>query len=462
MTSRLTVALVVVTLGVLYSAPGGQTKGVSEEDTLKHLSLDGEKLVNGEVQQALYGVKQMKEVMWMNEKKHKHLMMSLRHSSEKKKGAVELAQEVTEKLRYAEEQCKESLQAKWEECRPCLEDACRTFYTSNCRRGFSAFHAKVESFFHGVSKRFGLGQPRTDTGDILVNQGHEESDTDITQIESSFNRLVNMVDTLVNRSAAVVSRMRGKLDAVLQTAFLNRTTALMEKDTSDPFYPSRDSGFLQGLGLDELLDSFYDFSRSVMEEFGAAVTRMFDRQKEVVNEAKRKGKEIFPHFLQNRKLCRNLRKQTSDCWQLQNQCKACQGTLLTECPTVRELHVELDDISQLMDVVKEQYEDIRSIVQHHIDETVSWLSDMAAEHSWVAQVVTNDNTPENIFHVSMVAPNSQNEPEGETKVEVVILNLPPITISVPGQLELQDPAFIQYITQEGLNKYKEMVRYEDE
>ena len=58
-------------------------------------------------------------------------------------GAAQLAKEVNEKLQEAEEQCRDSLQAEWEECRPCLEEACKTFYTSNCRRGFSTFKAKV-------------------------------------------------------------------------------------------------------------------------------------------------------------------------------------------------------------------------------------------------------------------------------------------------------------------------------
>lgn len=47
--------------------------------------MDGEKLVDEEVNRALYGVKQMREVMWRNEQKHEHLMKSLQHSSDKKK-----------------------------------------------------------------------------------------------------------------------------------------------------------------------------------------------------------------------------------------------------------------------------------------------------------------------------------------------------------------------------------------
>lgn len=37
------------------------------------------------MRRALYGVKQMKEVMWRNEQKHEHLMKSLQRSSDKKK-----------------------------------------------------------------------------------------------------------------------------------------------------------------------------------------------------------------------------------------------------------------------------------------------------------------------------------------------------------------------------------------
>ena len=140
------------------------------------------------------------------------------------------------------------------------------------------------------------------------------------------------------------------------------------------------------------------------------------------------ARETLPRFLQNRKLCRDLRKQTSECWQLQSQCEACQGTLLTgeapapsqlvftssshtsnrappvhlECPSVRDLHMELDEVSQLLDVSKEQYDEILSIVQRHTDETVNWLSNMAAEFSWVGQAVSNSSAPENIFRITKV------------------------------------------------------------
>lgn len=60
-----------------------------------------------------------------------------------------------------------------------------------------------------------------------------------------------------------------------------------------------------------------------------------------------------------------------------------------------------------------------------------------------------------------MAPESQDEQnttERETKVEVNILNSPSLILSVPGELQLQDPAFIHYVTREALNNYKELIR----
>ncbi|XP_068604739.1 clusterin-like protein 1 [Brachionichthys hirsutus] len=453
-------AVLVLTVGIINSAPEDQAWGVSE-DTLKQLSMNGEQLVNEEVTRALYGVKQMKEVMLSNERKHEHLMKSLKYISDKKKGATQLVQEVTEKLQEAEEQCKDSLQSEWEACRPCLEDACKSFYTSTCRRGFATFHTKVENLFHKVSRSFGPRAPRVDAGDMLVNQGPVDADDEVLRIEDSFNRLTGKVGSLVDRSVALVSRMRTKLDKVLQGAFLNEADIPTEEATTDPYSPSLDSGFLQGSGLEEVLESFYDFGKSVVDEFGAVVTQMFDGLHETVVAETKKVRERFPGYMQNRRLCRNLRKHTSECWKLQRQCESCQGALLTECPSVTELHVELDAVSQLLNVSKEQYEDILSIVQRHADETVDWLFNMMAEFSWVAQPVNNSSNPENIFRVTMVAPKSpedQNASVTETKVEVTILSSPPLILSVPGELDLKDPDFIQYVIQKALNQYKELLR----
>ncbi|XP_029971915.1 clusterin-like protein 1 [Salarias fasciatus] len=427
------------------------------------LSADGEKLVDEEVKRALYGVKQMKEAMLLNQQKHQHLMKSLRHSGDKKKGAAQLARDVTEKLQEAEEACKHSLQAEWEQCRPCLEDACKSFYTSACRRRFAAFHAKVGAFFQRISERFSSRQLAAESGDILVNQGLDSTDLDVDRIEDSFNRLLRRVSWLVERSAGLVSRMSSRLDRALQTAFLNQTRAPAAPPTLDPLDPARDSGFMQGVGLEEVLESFFDFGKSVVEEFGAVVTRVFDDLQQAAEQQDDKERESAPQVLQDRQLCRSLRRQTSECWRLQTQCRACQGTLLTECPSVQELHVELEEASQLLEVSRDQYQEVLSIVRRHADDTVGWLSAVASELSWLGRAVSDGGAPQNIFTVTKVALDGQDEGEepADRRVELNILNSP-LSLTLPGQLQPLHPAFIQQLVQDALLQYKETARSEDE
>ncbi|XP_077378897.1 clusterin-like protein 1 [Festucalex cinctus] len=444
-----------VSLGLLVS--GASEDGDASEDTLTELSKAGEKVVGEEVKRALYGVGQMREVMWRNERKHEQLMKSLRHSGDKRKGAAQLTQDVTEKLQEAEEQCRVSLQSEWDECRPCLEDACKTFFTNTCRRGFATFQTKVENFFRRVSRGFSFGEATVEADDILVNQDPDSPDAEVVRIQDAFTRLTRKVGTLVNSSAALASRMRDGLDRAVRRALLSGPP--LPSATVAPDDPARDSGFLQGVGLEEVLDSFFDFGRSVVEEFGAVVTQAFDGLHGAQQEENKREK-TFPRLLRNRKLCRDLRKQSSECWQLQSQCEACQGGLLTECPSVRELHVELEQVSQLLGVSREQYDEVLSIVRRHADETLGWLGNMAAEFGWVARADT-----QNIFRITRVAPKSQDKNMSvgeETQVEVNILNSPPFVFSVPGELNLQDPAFIQYVAQEALDKYKEMFRYHED
>uniref|UniRef100_A0A3Q2YNL3 Clusterin n=1 Tax=Hippocampus comes TaxID=109280 RepID=A0A3Q2YNL3_HIPCM len=391
---------------------------------------------------------------------------ALNHGDKKKVDthfhSAQLAQDVTEKLREAEEQCRASLQSEWDECRPCLEDACKTFFTNTCRRGFATFQTKVENFFRRVSRRFGFSEPAAEADDILVNQDPDSPDAEVVRIQDAFARLRRKVGLLVNGSAALASRMSDGLDRAVRGALLG--APLAPSATVAPDDPARDSGFLQGVGLEEVLDSFFDFGRSVVEEFGAVVTQAFDGLHTPQQEAKEREKTLPRSPLRTRKLCRDLRKQSSECWQLQNQCEACQGALLTECPSVRELHVELRRVSQLLGVSGEQYDEVLSIVRLHADETLGWLSNMAAEFGWVARADTQNiflcTAPRVFLSAQQVVPKGQdkNMSAGETHVEVNILNSPSLVFSVPGELNLHDPAFIQYVVQEALERYKEMIR----
>lgn len=46
----------------------------------------------------------------------------------------------------------------------------------------------------------------------------------------------------------------------------------------------------------------------------------------------------------------------------------------------------------------------------------------------------------------------------ETTVELNILSSPKLTLYVPAELQVEEPAFIQYLAKEALDRYKQMVR----
>ena len=124
-----------------------------------------------------------------------------------------------------------------------------------------------------------------EAGDIVVNQepGSPQAEAaEAALIEASFGQLMRRVGGLVDRSRALVGRTRSRLDEALRGAFFNagesgsESESESESESADPasagpFNPAHDSGFMQGVGLEEVLDSFYDFGRSVVEEFGAVV-----------------------------------------------------------------------------------------------------------------------------------------------------------------------------------------------
>ncbi|KAA0719302.1 Clusterin-like protein 1 [Triplophysa tibetana] len=444
-------------LGVFHCAPDPALPGVTA-DTLKRLSLEGQKLVDEEVTKALYGIKEMKEVMARNEEKHTNLMKSLKHSGEKKKEAAEIAEEVKMKLNEAEQQCRVSFNSSWEACRPCLEDTCKNFFTNTCRRGFSTFTNKLQDFFQRLSSRFG---PRDAQDAIVLIQSAETPDLEVVRIEDSFNNLLTKVGTLVNHSVVLVSHFHFELDQTLHTAFspeADRETELMLKPSNEDL----DSDFLQGVGLDDVLESFSDFGRSVMEEFGAVITQVFSDLHDSPEEKNaNEEKKLFPRFLQNKRLCRDLRRQSSECWQLQGKCESCHGAVFTECPSMRELHVELDEASQLLEVSRQQYEEVLSIVRRHTEDTINWITNMASDFGWVAELADNTTSPKSIFNIAPVVARTEggdSRPSSDTKVEVNILHLPTLTLTVPAGLTLQDPAYIQYVTQEALDMYKQMAR----
>ncbi|XP_040922242.1 clusterin-like protein 1 [Toxotes jaculatrix] len=442
------------------------------EDTLKKLSSAGEKYVDEEIKRALLGVKQVKEMMEKKEEKHRHLMDALRHSSDKKKGAMQLARETEQKLEEAELQCQDLTKSSFEECRPCLEDTCKAFYTSTCRRGFASFSFKVEEFFRKMAAQLEATEHvsnqnqekvgRTSSPQNEVEEGN--ADQELLLAEASFNQLLSNISLLYNQSVILVKKMQ----QVFGHSFLVAFTTELKPSPLSGVQGGSTAGFSRTTDLDHILDSVYDFGRNVLEEFSSTVADVFEEIQEAEEYFQQSSRDTGSLAAlgqsQSRYMCRRLRRQASECWQLQDLCETCEDYLLKECPSVQQLHSEMEEMYMLLNASRQQYDDRLQLVQRHTADTQRWLGSMDDKYGWVSQLSNSTAGPHNIFSVIGVTPQPQMKnirTKPDSSVVVTILDSGPLSVLVPADLEVDDPAFIQYVAQEALTLHKRQMRGTD-
>ncbi|XP_033494946.1 clusterin-like protein 1 [Epinephelus lanceolatus] len=436
------------------------------EDMLQKLSAAGEQCVDEEIKRALLGVKQVKETMGKREEKHRHLMDALRHSSDKKMGAMLLVRETEQKLEEAERQCQDLTKSSFEECRPCLEDTCKAFYTSTCRRGFASFSFKVEEFFRKMA-----AQLQATEHVYEENVGHATSpenqvtddgaDLELLQADASFSQLLSNISLLYNQSVVLVKRMQ----QVFGHSFLTAFTTEAQPSPLSGMQSDSSAGFFRTVALDHILDSVSDFGRNVLKEFSSTVADVFEEIQEAEEYFQQPSTDTGSlsalGLSQSRYLCRRLRRQTSECWQLQTLCEACEDYLVKECPNVQQLHSEVEEMYMLLNASQQQYNDRLQLVQRHTADTQRWLRNMDDKYGWVSQLSSSTAGSHSIFSVITVNPQQQMKnirPKADSSVVVTILDSAPISVSVPAELEVDDPAFIQFVAQEALTLHKRQIR----
>ncbi|XP_029313904.1 clusterin-like protein 1 [Cottoperca gobio] len=436
------------------------------EDTLKKLSVAGEQCVDEEIKRALLGVKRVKETMEKKEEEHRHLMDALRHSSDKKKGAMQLVWETEQKLEEAKQQCQDLTKSSFEECRPCLEDTCKAFYTSTCRRGFDSFSFKVEEFFRKMAAQLDdtehvYNQDEENVGRTNSPEIEDGANLELLQADSSFSQLLSTISLLYNQSIILVKRKQ----QVFGHSFLAAFTTEVRPSRLSTMQGGSSAGFFRTLGLDHILGSVSDFGRNVLEEFSSTVANVFEeiQESEVYFEqpSTDDGSLSALGTSHGRYLCKRLRRQASECWHLQSLCETCEDYLLKECPSVQKLHFEMEEMYMLLNASQQQHDDRLQLVQRHTADTQTWLSNMEDKYGWVSQLSNSTAGPHNTFCVITVNPQLHTKsirPKADSSVVVTILDSAPITVSVPAELAVDDSAFIQYVAQEALILYKQQIR----
>ncbi|CAJ1082512.1 clusterin-like protein 1 [Xyrichtys novacula] len=429
------------------------------EDTVRELSAAGEHFVDEEIKRAVLEVKQVKELMEEKKEKHRHFMDALRQSSDKRKGVMQLALETEQRLEEVERQCRDLTKSSFDECRPCLEDTCKDFYASTCRRGFTSFSYKVEEFFKTLAAQleetdYFYFQDEENVGytNLAEKPQITEDDADLQQEDSSFSQLLSETDFLFEQSVTLVKKMQH----VFGESFLLAFTADFQPNPLFTMQADSIPDFLGNLG--KMVDSVYDFGRNVMGDITPSVADVEDENSQLPNRDTESLHAVGQ--MQSRHLCRRLRRQTSECFQLRSWCETCKEYLLKECPIVQQLHADMAEMHLLLNASHEQYDDRLLLVRRHTTDTQRWLNNMEDKYRWISHLSNNTEEPHNIF--SIISVNRQQmktiRPKTDSSVVLSILDSGPMTVSVPAELEVDDPAFIQYAAQEALTLHKRHIK----
>lgn len=141
--------------------------------------------------------------------------------------------------------------------------------------------------------------PRPSEQQLGQNQTAEGPEQDVVRIEESFGTLLSKVGALVSRCVVLATNIHQKLDSTLRKTFDPKLQGREDEIVLASPDEDLDSGFLNGVGLEEVMESFFDFGRSVVEEFGAVLTQAFDDISDAVEEERKRGELLaleMPHL----------------------------------------------------------------------------------------------------------------------------------------------------------------------
>ncbi|XP_073532813.1 clusterin-like protein 1 isoform X2 [Phyllobates terribilis] len=380
---------------------------------IKALSKVGEEYVVQEIRKALVGVKQMKKIMERNEEKHENILKSLKKTKDENQEAVRLFEDINVKLNEAEIQCKQFLNTEWEGCKSCLEWSCIKFYANSCsQQELQTFVAKAQQLLKEsppLSLISGNIEEEYKSEHYMAVQPSKK--------KSVFSQLMTDISTLFNKSIAFFRNHNG-FNESFQNNFFSDFNQLNVNNST--MMPNRDqviiSNYFEHWDFPSLLQSLYEFGQSVFEIMADVFVIMYKK---------------FNGDLSDDDL--------NDTYMP-----------LQDCPDVIELHLKSEAAFKLVNVSRQQYEDVTQIVQQHTEESFNLVSQMKDQFGWVTEHTNITSDTDSIFNIEKVS----FSPNTDTVVEARIFSANNFIILVPANIEVDSPQFIQYIVDKSLEYHK--------
>ncbi|XP_049721656.1 clusterin [Elephas maximus indicus] len=443
-------------LGLLLNGEKGQVLGEEtvSANELQEMSTQGSKYIDEEIQNALNGMKEIKTLMGQTDEERQTLLSTLEKAKKQKEDAVKVTRDTEMKLKASPEVCNDTMTALWEECKPCLKHTCVKFYTRVCRSGSPAVGHQLDEFLNQTSPFYiWIDGDRVDT---LLENNQEQT---------------HMLDAMEDRFSQVSRAM----DKLFQSRFFRMEP--LKPFFHSPFSSFRDSSFHKPYFFYpksrvvrntvpfffheplNFLDLFRPFSDLIQQ---AQQAMDISRQPLI-------GEFATGNSNDTRLVCREMRRNSTGCLKMKDQCEKCQEILSVDCsasnPAQAQLRQELKTALQIAEKFTKQYDELLRSYQQKMFNTSSLLSQLNQQFSWVSQLANhtqNDEAYLQVFSVTSKTPDLDKfSKPGDTEVVVKLFDSDPMTVMVSKEVSWDRPKFMEIVAKKALDKFREKNQEEE-
>lgn len=419
-------------------------------EELNEISLQGEKYLDKQIENAIDGVKEMKTVMQKSAEDHTKFLEALEKTKLQKEEAIRTAEEMEAKLAKEEEVCNDTMKALWEECKPCLKKTCVKYYSRTCSSGSGLVGRQLEDVLNKTSPfSIWINGERIDT---LEQEGQRQT-KEFKDLEDKYSEMEHGVDNIFSDSMKVADHMNPP--SFFFPKFLapvTRRARSIHMLFHDPFHNFQ-SMFSPMMGMSRNLFGSMD---SMMDlDSNAAPNEDGNVNEDVI---------ITRPFGDGRMTCREIRRNSAGCIKFRNECEKCKEIQHLDCsgqkPLEGPLKEELETALAMAERFTQRYNSLLRRFEEQMFNTSSIVDMLNKQFGWVSSLA--NNTKDGIFSVKGVfCKDDTEENQGkekqpaDTKVSVQLFDSPPMNFTVPGDIPWTDPKFSEVVAQEALDRYKE-------
>eukprot|EP00062_Callorhinchus_milii_P008419 gi/632951090/ref/XP_007891102.1/ PREDICTED: clusterin [Callorhinchus milii] len=438
---------IVFALWLFFVLVASESQQEISQEKLKKLSKEGAKYIDEQIENAMNEATHIKLLMEKNDAEHQEYLQTLEAIKKRKEDALETAVQTQKKLNEAE-QCKDK-EALWEECKPCLKHVCTRFYAKTCRRGFGMVEKKVEQFFN-QTPMISIWV-NGDKMDSLVEK-NEELSTQFDQIEKQYEDIDGIFRDTIGPFDGI--------DRWLDPSFPRR----------NGFFPKPFSFFPETSYFPSYRPSIFD-GRDIFHSFFEATQKIFDRFRGMIhspelhsdsfletNEKYNFSTPTEPDQL----VCREIRRNSSGCMKLSAECEKCKEVLTAECFDLdhKPLRKDFEEALSMAERFTKEYDSLLKEFELNVLNTSQQLEMLNKQFGWVSKLANMTQTPDGMFDIKtiMTRSRSSNDDPFEIPASSIVLRIfdsPPLSFTVPGDINWDDPKFSEIVAQRALDHYND-------